>query len=67
MEKRLIDLEIRFSHQDDFISQLNEVVTEQQMRIERLEKAILDLKKDINAENNVDSRRTLLDDKPPHY
>ncbi len=67
MEKRLIDLEIRFSHQDDFISQLNEVVTEQQMRIERLEKAILDLKKDINSENNVDSRRTLLDDKPPHY
>lgn len=67
MEKRLIELEIRFSHQDNFISQLNEVVTEQQMRIERLEKAILDLKKDINSENNVDSRRTLLDDKPPHY
>ena len=66
MEKRLIDLEIRFSHQDDFISQLNEVVTEQQMRIERLEKAILDLKKDMNSENAVDSRRSLLDDKPPH-
>ncbi len=67
MEKRLIELEIRFSHQDDFISQLNEVVTEQQLRIERLEKAMLDLKKDMHSETGVDSRRSLLDDKPPHY
>ncbi|MES2526458.1 MAG: SlyX family protein [Bdellovibrionota bacterium] len=67
MEKRLIELEIRFSHQDDFLSQLNEVVTEQQTRIARLEKEILDLKKNMNSEAGVDSRRTLLDDKPPHY
>jgi SlyX protein len=67
MEKRFIDLEIRFSHQDDFLSQLNDVVTEQQLRIERLEKAILDLKKDVQTENGVDSRRSLLDEKPPHY
>ena len=67
MEKRFIDLEIRFSHQDDFLSQLNDVVTEQQLRIERLEKAILDLKKDVQIENGVDSRRSLLDEKPPHY
>lgn len=67
MEKRLIELEIRFSHQDDFLSQLNEVVTEQQTRIERLEKQILDLKNNTNSEAGVDSRRTLLDDKPPHY
>ncbi len=67
MEKRLIELEIRFSHQDEFLSQLNEVVTEQQKRIERLEKQILDLKNNANSEAGVDSRRTLLDDKPPHY
>lgn len=67
MEKRLIDLEIRFSHQDDFISQLNEVVTKQEERIARLEKALLDLKRDLNSEIGVDTRRTLQDDKPPHY
>ena len=67
MEKRLIELEIRFSHQDEFLCQLNEVVTEQQKRIERLEKQILDLKKSSHSEDGVDSRRTLLDDKPPHY
>ena len=67
MEKRLIELEIRFSHQDEFLSQLNEVVTEQQKRIERLEKQILDLKNSSHSEDGVDSRRTLLDDKPPHY
>jgi SlyX protein len=67
MEKRFIDLEIRFSHQDDFLSQLNDVVTEQQLRIERLEKAILDLKKDVQTDHGVDSRGSLLDEKPPHY
>ena len=67
MEKRLIELEIRFSHQDEFLSQLNQVVMEQQMRIERLEKQILDLKNNANSEAGVDSRRTLLEDKPPHY
>ncbi len=66
-EQRLIELEIRFSHQDEFLQQLNQVVVEQQQKIERLEKEVLDLKKNVNSENGVDGRRTLTDDKPPHY
>ena len=67
-EERIINLEIKFAHQDDFINQLNQVVTQQQKTIERLEKEILDLKRNINSGNGVDTmNRTIQDDKPPHY
>jgi SlyX protein len=59
-EKRIIDLEIKFSHQDDFIQQLNKIVTEQQVRIERLEKELIDLRGVVEAVKDLDS-------KPPHY
>lgn len=66
-EKRIIDLEIRFSHQDEFLHQLNKIVVDQQKIIERLEKDILDLKKNMNSESGVAQTRSLRDDKPPHY
>lgn len=67
IEERIIDLEIRFSHQDDFLTKLNEVVLSQGKLIERLEKELLDLKRSTNLDTLVDPNRTLLDDKPPHY
>lgn len=66
-DERMTNLEIRFAHQDDFLNQLNQIVIEQQVRIERLEKQILDLKRDVNSSAGVDASRTLRDDKPPHY
>ena len=66
-EKRIIDLEIRFAHLDDFIDQLNKIVTDQQKTIDRLEKEILDLKRSANSGSGVDGTRSLQDDKPPHY
>jgi SlyX protein len=66
-EKRLIDLEIRFSHQDDFLMKLNEVVTQQGIIIQRLEKEILDLKRTANDGTSVEGHRSLRDEKPPHY
>lgn len=67
LEKRVIDLEIRFSHQDQFIEELNKIVVAQQLTIERLEKEILDLKRTANSEQGVQPTRSLQDDKPPHY
>jgi SlyX protein len=64
---RIIKLEIKFAHQDDFLDQLNKIVTSQQKTIERLEKDVLDLKRNMNPSNSVDSNRSLNDDKPPHY
>ena len=66
-DERIINLEIKFSHQEDFLMQLNEVVTNQGKIIERLEKEILDLKRNVNVEGGVEANRSLADDKPPHY
>lgn len=66
-EERMINLEIRYSHQEEFLSQLNKIVTDQQKTIERLQKEVLDLKGSMNLTNSVDAHRTLKDDKPPHY
>lgn len=66
-EKRIIDLEIRFSYQDELLNTLNEVVTRQQTTIERLEKEILDIKRNVNASNSVGGVGSLKDEKPPHY
>jgi SlyX protein len=66
-EDRITDLEIRFSHQDQFLHQLNDIVVGQQRTIERLEKEILDLKRAVNVEGGVSGTRTLKDEVPPHY
>jgi uncharacterized coiled-coil protein SlyX len=66
-EDRIIKLEIKFSHQEDFIMQLNEVVTSQGRIIERLEKEILDLKRNAIIGTSVEATRSISDDKPPHY
>jgi hypothetical protein len=47
--------------------QLNEVVTSQGRIIERLEKEILDLKRNATIGTSVEGARSLSDDKPPHY
>jgi SlyX protein len=66
-EQQIINLEIKFAHLEDFTRQLNEVVTLQQSTIARMEKEILDLKRNVNSEGGVQGSRSLQDDKPPHY
>lgn len=66
-EERIINLEIKFSHQDQLLDDLNKIVTAQQLTIERLEREILDLKRSVNTETGAPGSRTLADDKPPHY
>ncbi len=59
-EARIIELEIKFSHQEEFVQQLNRIVTDQQLRIERLEKELIELRGIVEAVKDLDS-------KPPHY
>jgi SlyX protein len=65
-EERITNLEIKFTHQDDLVDQLNKIVTSQQMIIEQLQKDVLDLKL-LFADRDVAGNRTLKDDIPPHY
>lgn len=67
MEERLINLEVKFSHQDEFILQLNKIVTEQQERIERLEKESLELRRIIEAMDGGNDALSIENSKPPHY
>jgi SlyX protein len=66
-EERITELEIRYSHQEVFLQELNQIVIDQQKTIERLEKEILDLKRHANSDGGVSPTRTLRDDIPPHY
>lgn len=65
-DERLTELEIRYAHMEDFVQKLNSVVVEQATVVARLEKEILDLKRNANTEGGVQPR-SLQDDKPPHY
>lgn len=66
MEKRIIDLEMKFLFQEELIGQLNEIVTEQQFVIEHLKKEVAAIKS--STESTVSgSERSLKDDVPPHY
>lgn len=66
LEKRINDLEIKFSHQDNLVDQLNKIISNQQLLIEKLQKDILELKLS-QSENGAQASRTLADDVPPHY
>ena len=65
IEERLTALEIKFSHQDFLVDELNKMVSDQQQLIDKLIKEIQNLK--ISMDGNGQSNRTLEDDVPPHY
>ena len=63
MEERFVDLEIRISHQEDMIDELNKLVYQQQVKIDQLEAVLKDMaKRIIELEND----RTI-NERPPHY
>lgn len=63
MESRLEELEIRYSHQQDTLLQLSDVVARHEKEIERLRKLVEDMRapRD-NAQLPLDP-----DERPPHY
>ena len=65
MEERLIELEVKFSHQDELLSELNILVSKQEVMIEGL---ALELKKysEQGATKGL-TIDTLKDEVPPHY
>jgi SlyX protein len=62
LETRLVDLEIKYSHQEELLEQLNKIVAKQSRVIEKLSRELNELKlSSINAQENIGS------EKPPHY
>lgn len=66
MEDRITDLEIKFTHQDDTISKLNDVIIYQQKTIHDLETRILEMEpvvKSVLESKLKDPSK----EPPPHY
>lgn len=63
MEERFVDLEMRISHQEDMIDELNKLVYQQQVKIDKLESVLKEVAKRII---DLETDRTI-NERPPHY
>ncbi len=62
MDERIVDIEVRYTHLERLLDDLNKVVFSQQKAIDLLTKQVLDLRArvlDLGAESPQE--------KPPHY
>jgi SlyX protein len=63
-EQRLIELEMKISHQDALLEELNEVVTKQQETIDLLEAKVKSL---LQRFQDSAEETAAHNEKPPHY
>lgn len=67
MEERIVDLEVRFMHQQSTIQELNEVVIAHEKAIDGLKAEVERLKRQISAEAGSIIRDASEETPPPHY
>ena len=61
-EKRLIDLETKFMFQEELLSELNKIVTKQQITIDSLSRELKSVSEGLGGDSSNPK-----DEKPPHY
>ena len=66
-EERLAELEIKVSYQEDALSALNDVIYQQQTRIQALEVLLAQYRQYFDNAVNEPSCHFSRDEKPPHY
>ena len=67
-EERLVDIELKLTHQEDTVDALNKIVYEQQKKIDELEKLLTTLARQVkDTANSVDEQRSIENERPPHY
>jgi len=68
LENRLVDLEIRLTHQDDTLEALNDVVIQQQQQIDRLNDELAMARKRLSElDVSAGSGGEQAEPPPPHY
>ena len=69
MEEKLIELETKFSYQEDLLSDLNEIVAKQQRQLDELITEMSGIKEQFQdaAERGSAEGHEEQDEKPPHY
>ena len=66
-EQRFIEIEIKLSRQEDLVDTLNQMVYEQQKKIDRLDALCSALMRQLNEARSSASEGSLAHDRPPHY
>lgn len=66
-EKRLVELEIKISHAERIIEDLNEGLYRQQLQIEKLEQSLNLMAKKLQSNLADDLDIGPANEKPPHY
>lgn len=64
-EDRFVDIEIKLAHQEDLVESLNQMVYQQNRRIDQLEAIVAQLAERVR--NQAESGQSPLNEKPPHY
>ncbi len=67
MNDRITNIEIQLMHHENTIQQLNDVVTRQQMDIEKLQKQILQMTEHVQRMVPSMMRSPEEEEPPPHY
>lgn len=67
MEERLIDIEIKLTRQEDMLEALNQIVYQQQKKIDELQSLCAALAAHIGGHTSNDSSTRPADERPPHY
>jgi len=62
----IVELQMKLSYQDDLLEQLNQVITDQQQQLSRLELALETLKVQVQTMQTTDIINSA-DETPPHY
>ncbi len=66
-EERFIDIESRLAHQDQLLNELNDVVTQQQAKIMRLDELCKSLITRVRSMGDAMPEDDPADERPPHY
>ena len=66
-EKRLDELEIKVSYQEDLVQELNAIISNQQKSIDRLENSLKLISERINELSVSLPGSPVAEEKPPHY
>ena len=66
-EERLIDIEIRLTHQQDHLEQLDKVIVHQQKMIDELQRHVEQLNKRLKSFTDTPIKNPEDEVPPPHY
>jgi SlyX protein len=66
-EDRIIEIEIKLTRQEDLVESLNQVVYQQQKKIDKLEALCAELVQHLKNQTDSGSERSLDNERPPHY